>query len=106
MTPRAALHFVLPHPDSGSEAKISESVGSVSTAALLEVPMTDPVKINLNPNWKEDAIAVAKEKIESILRLRCAEHDKTPLLENVEGKLTIETCCDAFEKQVKEALAR
>jgi hypothetical protein len=79
----------------------------VSTAPFWEASMTDPVKINLNPNWKEEAIAATKEKIESILRLRCAEHDKTPLLvENVEGKLSIETCCDAFEKQVKEALAR
>jgi hypothetical protein len=55
------------------------------------------VDLNLNPNAKDEAVAMT---------LRCPEHDKNPQLEIVEGRPTIETCCDAFEEQVKEALER
>jgi hypothetical protein len=68
------------------------------------------VDLNLNPNAKDEAVAMTRagyrEKIESVLKLRCPEHDKNPQLEIVEGRPTIETCCDAFEEQVKEALER
>jgi hypothetical protein len=69
--------------------------------------MSDRYKINLNPNAKDEAHAMAdayKERLESVLKLRCPEHDKPPRLETVKSKLMLETCCDSFEKQVNEAL--
>ena len=68
--------------------------------------MRSTVQVNMKPNLTEDVLARTNEKLKHVLGLRCAEHDKTPQLENVEGKLSIETCCDAFEEQVKQALER
>jgi hypothetical protein len=68
--------------------------------------MSDGYEINVNPNWKDEVVAAAREKIESVLKLRCPEHDKPPRLENVEGRPTLETCCDSFEQTVREALER
>ena len=68
--------------------------------------MSDQVKINLNPNFKRDAMAAAKDKIQSILTIRCAEHNETPRLVNSEGKLRFETCCEHLDKQVAEAMGR
>jgi len=78
----------------GPLASENRQTGGTLTPGIHDVPPNNP-------------LLATKEKIESILRLRCPEHDKTPLLvEDLGGKLSIETCCDAFEKQVKEALAR
>ncbi|HXJ91153.1 MAG TPA: hypothetical protein VMS18_30375 [Candidatus Binatia bacterium] len=63
-------------------------------------------EFNMNPNWKDEVVAAAKEKLASVLKLRCPEHKEQPRLETVEGKLMVGTCCDAFEEQVKEALER
>jgi hypothetical protein len=72
----------------------------------VDATMSDQVKISLNPNFKRDATAAVKDKIQSILSMRCAEHNETPRLVNAEGKLRFETCCENLDKQVTEAMGR
>ena len=62
------------------------------------------VKVNLNPNLKEDVMKAVDEKVRSILSIRCTKHNQTPRLANSEGKLRFETCCEALDKQVSEAM--
>ena len=62
------------------------------------------VEINLNPNLLDEAHAITDaltEKLESVLKMRCPEHDAPPRIVDggPEG-----TCCAAFKKQVEEAL--
>ena len=62
------------------------------------------VKVNLNPNLKEDVMKAVDEKVRSIPSIRCTEHNENPRLVNAEGKLRFETCCEALDKQVSEAM--
>jgi hypothetical protein len=75
-------------------------------------PMSEPVraevKLNLNPNLLAEAHAITdahREKVESVLNsLRCPEHDEPPHAKIVDGRQTIETCCDAFKQSINRAL--
>jgi len=62
------------------------------------------VDVKLNPNLKKDVMKAVDEKVRSILSIRCVEHNQTPRLGNSEGKLRFETCCEALDKQVSEAM--
>jgi hypothetical protein len=64
------------------------------------------VTFNPNPNFKQDAMAAFEKKIQSILSIRCDEHNKTPRLANVGGKPSFETCCEKLETRVREAMGK
>jgi hypothetical protein len=65
-----------------------------------------PVNFNPNPDFNADVVKATEEKFRSILSIRCAEHNSTPHLANIEGKLTFETCCAGLDRQVHEAMGK
>jgi hypothetical protein len=64
------------------------------------------VKFNPSLNFSEAVLKAAEEKFRSVLSIMCIEHKQTPHLAEAEGKLTIETCCEGLDKQVREAMEK